>query len=416
MADTSNLESTLNCNLCDFFGQSSESSSSKMVTIKTKALDSMKKISKERKDGFEKTLHDADFIHVHKNCRLNYYSPRHSQTAKRKAKEEKEKNISPVKKLRSASQRISDDDSLSDSATISEDLSPNVIKVETDFSIICFICNKKINTKKGKDKFSTLTSNGKDSIMKIVQDRATELQKTVFRTVCSYDLVACNAKYHRKCFMDLQHQSRDNYEAEKTEEIDESIKTLSKFLEENYDQQFRLTDLMKHLEKNKYQISKPTILSKFKVHFGEKLFITSLSGSDTLLCLTDTAFEVMSSSYDQKSDSDCHNKEPILFAAEGEEKKTILDEAIAVVMNDVWKVSCDKTTYLPSNKMFDDVNKDIPESLRYLLGGLIRPKRLGGENQDMEPYERVRTCVAHTIMATNLPKNFKSSLQLAVAV
>lgn len=417
MGDIAKPESDESRFLCQFFGNTSGSNSSKITDIKSRGLDSLKKISIERTDGIEQRLRDKDVIYVHENCRLNYYAPRHTRTAKRKAKEEKEKNISPIKKLRSTVQNLSDDDSKSDITSKSEDSSLNVSNFDYHgkSSSICFICNKRISSKKGKGVASTITESGHESIMKFVQDRATEHKKNVFRTICSNDLVGSKAKYHKSCYTDLEHQNREEYQVVKSKEINESVRELTRYLEENRDKQLSLTDLTKQLEEKKYQISKPTILSKLKDHFGDNLVITASSGSDTILCLTDTAFEVFSTSCEQNSDSYSQNIE-FSTLAEGEKNKAVLDKALNIIMKDIWKVNSDKTTYTASDKMFDDLNKDVPETLQYLLKGIIRPKLLDKENHDMERYERVRTTVAHSIMATNVTKNFKSNLQLAVAV
>lgn len=176
MGDVSKLESDKTCHLCEFFGKTDGSSSSKLVTVQTKGLESIISTSVERKDGFEKTLRDKDLIHVHDECRLKYYARRHTQTAKKRAHEEKEKNVSPVKKLRSAATNLPKEDSESVVTTQSDDLSPNVSKLEikNEWQTTCFICDKSINTRKGKNKFSTITLIGKESVMKYVQDRDTE--------------------------------------------------------------------------------------------------------------------------------------------------------------------------------------------------------------------------------------------------
>lgn len=121
----------------------------------------------------------------------------------------------------------------------------------------------------------------------------------------------------------------------------------------------------------------------------------------TIICFIDKQHDVLNKVwYDSK-------KQNI-----GEERYRILKAAATILREDIQSVVCDTKNYAPPSQMFENINREIPESLTYFLELLI----LKNKRHKLENLKLICTTISHCIMAAIRPRSFISSLQLGLSV
>lgn len=171
------------------------------------------------------------------------------------------------------------------------------------------------------------------------------------------------------------------------------------YIENNDDCQFSLKEL-KCICKNKVPDDK-TIKKRLKLKYDNRIIITEKQGSLTIICFIDKQHDVLNKVwYDSK-------KQNI-----GEERYRILKAAATILREDIQSVVCDTKNYAPPSQMFENINREIPESLTYFLELLI----LKNKRHKLENLKLICTTISHCIMAAIRPRSFISSLQLGLSV
>lgn len=80
-----------------------------------------------------------------------------------------------------------------------------------------------------------------------------------------------------------------------------------------------------------------------------------------------------------------------------EERLRVVEAAAAIIREDIRSVLID--TYPPVNQMFDNINKNIPQSLLFFLKQIIIKNKKGNINE----LENKCTALSHAIMKCTRP-------------
>ncbi|KAF0716418.1 SWIM-type domain-containing protein [Aphis craccivora] len=215
-----------------------------------------------------------------------------------------------------------------------------------DFRTLCLVCGEEANEDVEKRKrqeyrrkikqVSTLSF--KDNIIKTAESRGDGLGKIVRdRVNFEYDLVAAEAKYHDNCLISFnKYKSGGSVGRPHDENIRLAMEEIFYYIENNNDCQFTLTYKKKFCYENK------------------------------------------------KSNV-------------SEERLRVVEAAAAIIREDIRSVLINTDTYPPVNQMFDNINKNIPQS-------------------NINELENKCTALSHAIMKCTRPRTFLSRLLLGISV
>lgn len=91
-----------------------------------------------------------------------------------------------------------------------------------------------------------------------------------------------------------------------------------------------------------------------------------------------------------------------------EVRKRIIKAAAIIVTEDIRSKVYETNHYPPSDNFFQDVESDIPETLRIFLDGII----LKNKRASLDKWKKKSIALAHSIIAATRPKSFISSEQI----
>lgn len=92
------------------------------------------------------------------------------------------------------------------------------------------------------------------------------------------------------------------------------------------------------------------------------------------------------------------------------EKEIILKTAAPILRKEITARKYNIDSYPPATKFLDDIENDIPDSLKYFLSALNETK----QGSDLQRYYANRQIISHSIISAIFPRTFVSTLQLAV--
>lgn len=152
------------------------------------------------------------------------------------------------------------------------------------------------------------------------------------------------------------------------------------YIEENKDQcQFTMAELRKVVDDPP---SDPTIKDKLREYFGTKnVVIQSKTGHHTLIWIRN---------HQELLDSWYHNKLPDTKR----ERARIVDQAAAIILEDIQTEQYDATFYPSPDKFLDSAEKDVPDTLNRLLNKII----LTNKNNSTDVYAKQCTAIGHWII------------------
>jgi len=171
------------------------------------------------------------------------------------------------------------------------------------------------------------------------------------------------------------------------------------YIENNDDCQFSLQELKgicKNIVPNNRIIKK-----RLKLKYDNRIIITEKQGKLTIICFIDKQHDVLNKVWYESK------KQNI-----GEERFRILKTSATILREDIQSVMCDTKNYPPPSQMFENINREIPESLTYFLELLI----LKNKRHKLENLKLICTTIGHCIMAAIRPRSFISSLRLGLSV
>ncbi|KAL4105063.1 hypothetical protein QTP88_020338 [Uroleucon formosanum] len=279
-----------------------------------------------------------------------------------------------------------------------------------DFRTLCLVCGEEANEDVEKRKrqeyrrkikqVSTLSF--KDNIIKTAESRDDRLGKIVRdRVNFEYDLVAAEAKYHDNCLISFnKYKSGGSVGRPHDENIRLAMEEIFYYIENNNDCQFTLTELVNAITSDFIPDAK-TIIYKLTARYGKDIIITTKHAKLTIICFLDTQKKMLCQSWYENKKSNV-----------SEERLRVVEAAAAIIREDIRSVLINTDTYPPVNQMFDNINKNIPQSLLFFLKQIIIKNKKGNINE----LENKCTALSHAIMKCTRPRSFLSRLLLGISV
>ncbi|KAE9522981.1 hypothetical protein AGLY_016612 [Aphis glycines] len=264
-----------------------------------------------------------------------------------------------------------------------------------DFRTLCLVCGEEANEDVEKRKrqeyrrkikqVSTLSF--KDNIIKTAESRGDRLGKIVRdRVNFEYDLVAAEAKYHDNCLISFnKYKSGGSVGRPHDENIRLAMEEIFYYIENNNDCQFTLTELVNAITSDFFPDAK-TIIYKLTARYGKDIIITTKHAKLTIICFLDTQKKILCESWYENKKSNV-----------SEERLRVVEAAAAIIKEDIRSVLINTDTYPPVNQMFDNINKNIPQS-------------------NINELENKCTALSHAIMKCTRPRSFLSRLLLGISV
>ena len=260
---------------------------------------------------------------------------------------------------------------------------------EFNFGTDCFFCGEPAIVDKKRKTSEVVTARTVEmraTILAVCHDRGDDWANAVqARVLQVHDLHAADAVYHRVCSVNfctmknipLAHGSEGNTSKkvklgrpQEKQQSDAFLET-TKFLEENYDEQITIYDLIQHMEECMVDselgaYSYQCMQQKLKEHFGDRIIETEINGKPNVVTFRNKAKTILHEFY-------CHRD-----TDSEKEKMRIIETAAKLIREDIKAVKTSNSVYPGFENLGSDVCINfLPESLRLFLTGLIIRK----ENQ-----------------------------------
>lgn len=150
--------------------------------------------------------------------------------------------------------------------------------------------------------------------------------------------------------------------------VDEAMELIYNFMDDSDDCQFTFNELKANL--SEYIPDDKTIKCRLQQHYGNDVIISTKSTSQTLVCLRRSHYDVLSEMYKQSASA----------GNEEEQKLNILKAAADIIRSDIRSITNDFEQYPASDKMFNDLDASIPNSLQLFLEELILKYKKSNSN------------------------------------
>ena len=317
--------------------------------LTVKGVVSLLEASIKRKDA---PLNASVGQKVHSQCRAIYTHPRKIEDH---LKKEHEPSTSQGKRLRS--------------------------KESFDFQSMCLFCVNKIEFK-GSNTSSVSTLDTGDTLLEACRKRNDEWGHLVRGRIESVnDLPAADAIYHRTCYMNFTTKKsvpisqagpakkKAKLGRKKDLTTDKVFEELTILLENNYDTQITLYDLISKMEErlqnsSSAAYSRMYMTKRLKEHFGENIVFTNLPGKKTVITFRKKASSIIHDFYKAQR---CEDSEI--------EKLRLIRTAAELIKADAKMISSDLTQYPDLDDICIDKGLDfLPDSLKAFLQCLIKSK------------------------------------------
>lgn len=376
-----------------------------LVNVSTaKGKEALKKASIERGYGLFANLDFDKNLWVHASCRKEYTHKKNISSAKRKVKQQKSFNISPVKrKLRRSLNSSSELSAGEDAFNWTED---------------CFICEKEANIEKerkkprSKRKHISLieSSDFVPNLIKMLMPFNDDYHRNILKRVQSTpsNLRDLQARYHRDCFRQLlneKHKVVVNPDDSYSCKIDAAIEEICSFMISSHECQFTMKQLIEAVQISDVIPHEYTIRDRLKKRFPDQIVFSSRVGGVTYVCFSDNLYDIL-------TDAWCNKNKPKTLE---EKENHLIDSAAELIRKKIRTTVCQTHEYPASDKILSDVNQNIPRLLLRFLNHIIcKDKEQSVENEKI--YSKRITSIAHAIMSAARLKSFISPLQLAVGI
>ena len=262
-----------------------------VVTLREKGSAGINRASTERNDS----ITTVPGQQVHQNCRREYCLPSNIQRAKKILTSETTSNRRSL--TRQAEQCFS-------------------------FKTDCFFCGTKVEfgeqRKRLGEAFRVTTIEMKDTLLKICSEREDEWSDMIrARLLNVHDLPSAGAVYHQTCSVNFRTKRKlpkvyevDEQPAVKKrkvgrpqdEEKCEAFFKVTKFLEENDDEQITVNDLVEKMEEylsgtNSEAYGRQHMKTKLLEYFGDRIVITDINGKPNVVTFRTTAAAILQEFY-----------------------------------------------------------------------------------------------------------------------
>ena len=324
----STMDETVNCVMCKrpLVGEG------EVVKIREKGSEGINRVSTERND----TIKTVPGQQVHQKCRRDYCLP---------------SNIARAKKFAETSSSETNSNRRSLTCQAEQSFS---------FKTDCFFCGTKVEfegQRKGSwETFKVTTIETKDKLLKMCSEWGDAWAETIRARLLSVnDLPAVNAVYHQTCNVNFRtkRQIPRVYEANELpavkkrkvgrpndEEKLEAFVKVTKFLEENDDEQITIIDLVEKMEEylsdtDSEAYGRQHMKTKLLEYFGDKIIITDVNGKPNVVTFTTTAATILQEFHVKQKNLDIEA-----------EKMDIIKTAAKLIKNDLKSIKTTNENYL----------------------------------------------------------------------
>ena len=362
----------------------------KPVCIGWKGKQGLISASKQRQDGLHDWIESCDNILVHSECRKAYTNPK-SIIILKKRKAECEPQIETPK------------------------LRPKTTgSAKNSISEACLFCYEdlkdfqKLPHKRQKNSaFSNVeTIEFKGHVLKKAAERGDVWGQAVTERLQNHiDLVAAEAKYHRKCaqdFFSLKNMSQTLPGKPIDTRRLSAFNDLCCYIDENNECQYTIPFLMEQMKtylngEDGYSVN--YFKQKLQERYQDNITITNCQRKTNVVTFRDSAQNILQQRLMESLAHDNENKNDM-----------IIEMAAAIIRNDIRTCVYDLSEY-PSPHDDEKYEEMIPGSLKLLLHKVMDPK-----SKDNLVNSRRCTAISHAIISSCRPRSFISPVLLSIAV
>ena len=387
------MDACIICLLCGLEVRESDG-----VTV-SRGLDNLRRCSDERGDGLRVIMDRHTELRVHTACRVRYIQKRPFNTSVAQQSSDGENSLSlgpEHKRLRLSS------------------------PTKFDYKTHCLFCGEIASVTVEQVKRKHLrrsirivqTIPIQNSVQRAASNRSDEWGQIVLARVNTpFNLIALEARYHSICYLTFL-SPVPNIKRSVGRPEDPVHKTafvqLFKFMEDNDECQYAISELLakfKSLIPSHYEaVSSQTLKKKLIDHFGARITITNVLGGKSILTFTANSCSIFNTAWYSERARNCSDVE---F-----ERKKILEAAVEIIRDDISKRIYERDYYSSIDQMFDGAQELVPDSLRFLIEGIVLKRKIGARSAWL------RKCIAieHAILSAARPNSFLSMVQVACAV
>lgn len=312
----------------------------KTIELREKGSIGVNNASSERGDSISTRAGQV----VHEECRRTYVNPIVIKSLKRKS-------TSPVIPIPSKSLRS---------------------EMQFNFKEDCLFCGKPVNDNAKRKKHgvhSVQTTQFQSTLEQICNDRNDEWAVEVKgRIEFARDLHAADAVYHSTCSGNFRsgkkvpevfskRKENASYSRGRPNTSHALFLQVTKYLEENDDEQTTIKDLVDHMKSlsEDEAYSNQHMKIKLKEHYGNSIIITELNGKENVVTFRQNAATILHTFY----------KESVLKSDE-ENKRFLIKTAATLIKNDIRNMPVEKAFY-PSVQDILSKEGHLPDSLSSFL-------------------------------------------------
>lgn len=388
---TSVMADEHSCILCEKLGSSSKTNSDLGEIIKiSRGVTTLRAASSERQDGLLPHL-QTEFVYAHASCRQKYMNKKYIEIYKKK---QNETSCSPPKKkLRSSTDLLN-----------------------FDWEKNCVFCGQeadkakeaKLNKNRRRQISYINTATFSDSLVNFIAVQKNDYYREIHKRIAGItDLQTLEAKYHFDCYNSIKNSiNLINVEKKISPRIvmiDTAMEQIYKYIEENDDCQFTMQEL-KNVITTEHIPDEKTIRKRLIDRYHDDIVISTKFGSNTIICFKKMNHDILTENWynqihNNKKDAEFH----------------ILKAASEIIRRDIRAQVYDKENYTASDKMLEDIDKSIPQSLKFLLSEIIL-KDKKNRVDTIPAYEKKSKSIAHAVISAVRPRSFLSPLHITLAV
>ncbi|KAK5638255.1 hypothetical protein RI129_012550 [Pyrocoelia pectoralis] len=372
------MDEEASCSIC---GEILNNGSDKIVSVKEKGLKTLIAKSIEKSDKKCELWLGQCEVNFHEKCRKSY--PLSTSSVSRKLKLPSGPSSS----------------NLTSSAVASSipSVSTDQTRVNFDFINLCFFCEMPLD-RTHKQVHLIANKYTQDQILNIARRQNHEFSTDLINRIENVNLADYKASYHYKCYTNFNKPVKEPKISALKEHTAKIFDKVCYHIEESCKYQFSLRELIEIMRDD--PLSNYVLFRMLKEKYKDDIFISHNRGKEPTIYYK--TFDI------SKICSDW-------FTGDGDEmdnlqKQTILNVAARILRNEILQHDYRDTSYPPASSFLDDVVSSIPPLLTSFLGNLLC-------KNNTEQYSEnfiVRDSIAHSIVSYLRPKQFISSLQLAV--
>jgi len=180
-------------------------------------------------------------------------------------------------------------------------------------------------------------------------------------STCDY-LVAKQARYHRKCYINFERSRSTLRGRPQSIEIISAINIVYNYIEDNDDCQFSIYELEDVIKKKtkEFPMSTTTLKAKLLEYYGDVIIITSNKNNVLTVCLSNVGHKVLSDNSYKERNLD-----------ENTEKLRIVKAAAQIIRDDIAKIMYDSSSYPNTYNFLENIHNIVPDSLQTFLETVI---------------------------------------------